>query len=143
MAYNFHLFLRTTMRSFINTGNTHARLKHKRLVFVLLFYCVWPWWTLFTGLCFWLDDFLFPAYRQQPVEKPLFILGNFRSGSTFLHRLLARDKENFTSLRTWDIFITPSITQRKIAELFAKVDSHFGGPLRKLMIAIDRCSLGR
>jgi omega-hydroxy-beta-dihydromenaquinone-9 sulfotransferase len=143
MPYNSHLFLRTAMRSFINTSNTHARLKHKRLIFVLLFYCVWPWWTLFTGLCFWLDDFLFPLYRQQPVEKPLFILGNFRSGSTFLHRLLSRDKENFTSLRTWDIFITPSITQRKIAELFAKADSHFGNSLRKLIAAIDEHSLGR
>ena len=143
MPYNFHLFLRTAMRSFINTSNTHARLKCKRLIFVLLFYCVWPWWTLFTGLCFWLDDFLFPAYRRQPVEKPLFILGNFRSGSTFLHRLLSRDKENFTSLRTWDIFITPSITQRKIADLFAWVDSHFGSPLHQLIVAMDRRSLGR
>ena len=143
MPYNIHLFLRTAVRSFINTDNTHARLERKRLVFILLFYSVWPWWELFTGLCFWLDDILFPAYRQQPVDSPLFILGNFRSGSTFLHRLLSRDKENFTSLRTWDIFITPSITQRKIAELFAKIDSHFGGPLRKLMIAIDRRSLGR
>ena len=143
MPYNFHLFWRTAVRSFINTSNTRAQLKGQRLTFVLLFYCVWPWWALFTGLCFWLDDFLFPAYRQQPVEKPLFILGNFRSGSTFLHRLLSRDKENFTSLRTWDIFITPSITQRKIAGLFTKVDSHFGNSLRKLITALDRLSLGR
>jgi len=143
MPYNIHLFLRTAVRSFINTDNTHARLEHKRLVFILLFYSVWPCWALFTGLCFWLDDLLFPAYRQQPVDSPLFILGNFRSGSTFLHRLLSRDKGNFTSLRTWDIFITPSIAQRKIARLFAEIDSHFGDPLRKLMIAIDRRSLGR
>ncbi len=143
MPYNFHLFWRTAVRSFINTDNTHARLERKRLVFILLFYSVWPCWALFTGLCFWLDDLIFPAYRQQPVDSPLFILGNFRSGSTFLHRLLSRDKENFTSLRTWDIFITPSITQRKIAGLFAEVDLHFGSPLRKLMIAMDRRSLGR
>jgi len=143
MPYNLHLFWRTALRSFINNGHTHARLERKRVIFVLLFYTVWPWWAFFTSLCFRLDDFLFPAYRQQPVDKPLFILGNFRSGSTFLHRLLARDKENFTSLRTWDIFITPSITQRKIAGLFARIDVFFGNPLRQWIAAVDNCSLGR
>jgi hypothetical protein len=143
MLYNFYLFWRTSLRSFIYTSNTHARLEHKRLIFLLLFFSIWPWWAFFTALCFWLDDFLFPAYRQQPVTRPLFILGNFRSGSTFLHRLLSRDKENFTSLRTWDIFITPSITQRKIAKLVARIDLQFGKPLRKLIITIDRSSLGR
>jgi len=143
MPYNFHLFWRTAARSFINAGNTHARLKRKRLMFVLLFYSVWPLWELFTGFCFRLDDLLFPAYRQQSIDKPLFILGNFRSGSTFLHRVLSRDKENFTSLRTWDIFITPSITQRRIAWFFAALDARLGGPLRKLITALDRRSLGR
>ena len=143
MPHNFRLFWRTTVRSFINTRNTHGQLKGRRIFFVLLFYTVWPVWELFTGLCFRLDDLFFPAYRQQVVDKPLFILGNFRSGSTFLHRLLSNDKDNFTSLRTWDIFVTPSITQRKIAGIFAKIDSSFGSPLRRLIVGMDQRSLGR
>ena len=143
MPYNFRLFWQTATRSFINTNNTHGRLERRRLIFVLLFFSVWPWWALFTGLCFWLDEILFPDFRNQPIEKPLFILGNFRSGSTFLHRLLSRDEENFISLRTWDIFITPSITQRKIAGLLSKLDSHVGYPLHKLIKTIDRHTLYR
>ena len=47
---------------------------------------------------FWLDDILFPAYKEHVIEKPLFILGNLRSGTTFLHRLLSRESTTFTSL---------------------------------------------
>jgi hypothetical protein len=143
MTYNLHLFWRMAVRSFIGAAGTHGQLKRKRVVFLLLFYAVWPAWTVFTWLCFGLDDLIFPGYKQQPVEKPLFILGNFRSGSTFLHRLLSRDEQTFTSLRTWDIFITPSITQRKISAFVARIDQNFGGHLHRLLTNIDQRSLGQ
>lgn len=143
MTYNFRLFWRMAVRSFIGTRETHGRLTRKRLFFVLLFYSVWPAWAVFTGLCFWLDDLLFAGYKRQPLEKPLFIIGNFRSGSTFLHRLLSRDERLFTSLRTWDIFITPTITQRKISAFVARVDRALGSPLKRLLVAIDNRSLGK
>jgi hypothetical protein len=131
------------LRSFVGTQNTHGRLTRKRLFFVLLFYSVWPAWTLFTWACFLLDDLLFPAYKRQPVEKPLFIIGNYRSGSTFLHRLLSRDNETFTSLRTWEIFITPSITQRLISRFIGRVDQALGAPLKRFMVGIDQRGLGK
>ncbi len=143
MNYNFRLFWRMAVRSFIGTRETHGRLTRKRLFFVLLFYSVWPAWALFTGLCFWLDDLLFAGYKHQPLEKPLFIIGNFRSGSTFLHRLLSRDDRLFTSLRTWDIFITPTITQRKISAFIAQIDRALGSPLKRLLVNIDNRSLGK
>ncbi len=143
MNYNFRLFWRMTVRSFLGASKTHGRLTRKRLLFLLLFYSVWPAWAVFTGFCFWLDDLLFPGYKNQPVEKPLFIIGNFRSGSTFLHRLLARDARVFTSMRTWDIFITPSITQRKISAWVARLDRALGSPLKRLLVKIDNRSLGK
>jgi len=143
MNYNFKLFWRMALRSFVRTRGTHGQLTRKRLFFVLLFYSVWPAWAVFTGLCFWLDDILFPDHKTQPVDKPLFIIGNFRSGSTFLHRLLSRDDGTFTSLRTWDIFITPTITQRKIAAFFARMDRALGGHLKRLLFNLDKRSLGQ
>jgi hypothetical protein len=110
---------------------------------LFIFYTIWPVWTLFTWLCFLLDDLLFPGYKKQPVEKPLFILGNFRSGSTFLHRLLSRDSATFTSLRTWDIFLMPSITQRKLFRGLAAIDRVFGSPLVRALKGIDQRSLGQ
>ena len=143
MMYNFRLFWRLARRSFFQSNGTYGKLTRKRFVFLLLFYSVWPGWAIFTWLCFHLDDLIFPAYKQQPLEKPLFILGNFRSGSTFLHRLLSRDSATFTSLRTWDIFLMPSITQRMIFRGLARIDRVFGSPLVKMLKSIDQRSLGQ
>jgi len=102
MTYNFWLFWRTFYRSFFQP-NALARLTRKRLIFLILFYLIWPVGSLIHWCCFLLDDIFFPGHKTQPIDKPLFILGNLRSGSTFLHRLLSRDSDTFTSLTTWDI----------------------------------------
>ncbi|HRQ33450.1 MAG TPA: hypothetical protein PLM89_10165, partial [Anaerolineales bacterium] len=105
MHYNLRLFWRTFYRSFFASKDSPAPLNRRRLLFLIFFYAVWPLGSLFHWFCFWLDDVLFPAHKTHPVEKPLFIIGNLRSGSTFLHRLLSRDS-TFTSLTTWDIYLT-------------------------------------
>jgi hypothetical protein len=143
MTYNFRLFWRMAVHSLFRSKQTYGKLTRKRITFLLIFYTIWPPWSLFTWFCLFLDDLLFPAYKQQPVEKPLFILGNFRSGSTFLHRLLSRDTDMFTSLRTWDIFLMPSITQRKLFRALAKIDHVFGSPLVKALKSLDQRSLGQ
>lgn len=143
MTYNFRLFWRVAYRSFFRSKNTPARLTRKRLIFLLLFYLVWPIGSVFMWLSFLLDDIIFPAYKKHPIDKPLFILGNFRSGSTFLHRLLSRDTENFTSLTTWDIYLSPSITIKKIIQAIGRVDRLFGSPLKRAALAFDRRSLGQ
>ncbi|HKJ37874.1 MAG TPA: sulfotransferase, partial [Anaerolineales bacterium] len=93
--------------------------------------------------CFFLDDIFFPGHKTQVIEKPLFILGNLRSGSTFLHRLLSRDDETFTSLTTWDIYLTPSVTQKKITQLVARIDNKLGGHLHRALHAFDDATLGK
>ena len=143
MHYNFRLFWRTTYRSFFASKNTPARLTRKRIILLALFYLVWPIGSLIHWFCFFLDDIFFPAYKNQPIEKPLFILGNLRSGSTFLHRLLSRDSETFTSLTTWDIYLTPSVTQKKITQFFARIDNKLGGHLHRALHAFDRATLGK
>jgi len=137
MTYNFSLFWRMSVRSIFRSANTHGALTRKRIIFLLLFYTFWPPMVIFTWACLLLDDVLFPAYRRQPVERPLFILGNFRSGSTFLHRLLARDSTTFTGLRTWDIFLMPSITQRRLFHALGRVDAWLGGPVMRLLRRFD------
>ncbi|MBL8090843.1 MAG: sulfotransferase [Anaerolineales bacterium] len=144
MRYNFRLFWRTFYRSFFDNKNTPARLTRKRFLFLLLFYTVWPLGALMHWFFFWLDDILFPAHKTHVVEKPLFILGNLRSGSTFLQRLLSRDEETFTSLTTWDIYLTPSVTQKKITQLVSRFDKKFlGGILHKWLYAFDKATLGK
>ena len=143
MHYNLRLFWRTFYRSFFGANNTPARLTRKRIIFITFFYLVWPLGSLMHWFFFFLDDILFPAHKTQPIEKPLFIIGNLRSGSTFLHRLLSRDTETFTSLTTWDIYLTPSVTQKKITQFFSKLDKKLGGHVHRLLYAFDRRTLGK
>jgi hypothetical protein len=143
MKYNFPLFWRTLYRSFFDSKNTTARLTRKRFIFLALFVIVWPIGMLIHWFCFWLDDIFFPDYKNHPIEKPLFILGNLRSGSTFLHRLLSRDTETFTSLTTWDIYLTPSVIQKKFTQLVARIDKkYFNNFLHRALFAFDRRTLG-
>jgi hypothetical protein len=143
MHYNFRLFWRTAYRSFFASKNTPAQLTRKRLIFLLFFYAVWPLGTLVHWFCFFLDDIFFPGHKTQPIEKPLFIVGNLRSGSTFLHRLLSRDSETFTSLTIWDIYLTPSVTQKKITQFFSRLDNKLGGHVHRWLHAFDRRTLGK
>lgn len=86
---------------------------------------------------FLLDDLLFGRYRQIDVKAPLFIVGPPRSGTTFLHRLLARDP-SFTSIRLWEILSAPSIFQKKAFLLAGKLDSLLGGPAARATKAFER-----
>jgi len=143
MTYNFRLLWRTTYRSFFAAKNSPARLTRKRILFLLMFYTIWPIGSLVHWICFFLDDIFFPGHKTQAIEKPLFIIGNLRSGSTFLHRLLSRDTVAFTSLTTWDIYLTPSVTQKKITKFFSKLDNKWGGHVHRLLHAFDERTLGK
>ncbi|MEJ2663054.1 MAG: sulfotransferase [Spirochaetia bacterium] len=90
-----------------------------------------------------LDHIFFPRFRKQKIQKPLFIIGNFRSGTTFLHRLLARDLETFTCLQTWEIYMAPSISQRKFFRGIMIVDGWFGGFIRRRIQGFEQRVLGQ
>lgn len=86
---------------------------------------------------FLIDELLFPEYRDRKIETPVFIVGNPRSGTTFLQRLMARDAENFTCLKMWEILFAPSITQRKVVWSLADVDRIIGHPIKKIVDWIE------
>jgi omega-hydroxy-beta-dihydromenaquinone-9 sulfotransferase len=144
MTFNFRLFWRMAVRSFnCSAKNAGSPLTCKRLTFLLLFFVIWPVLAGCTWICFLLDDLFFPGYRKQPIEKPLFILSNFRSGSTMVQRVLARDQNTFTTLRTCDIFLMPSITQRCLLRFLARADALFGNFLMKAARKFDSALLGK
>lgn len=69
-----------------------------------------PLFLLFTHFTLFLDRIFFPQYRQVEIKNPVFIIGNPRSGTSFLHGLLTQTEE-FVSFKTWEIFF-PSLTAR-------------------------------
>lgn len=67
----------------------------------------------FIALCWSLDEVLFPSYRQLNIPTPVFIVAQPRSATTFLHRTLASDEQNFFSIRLLE-WRYPSILLQKL-----------------------------
>lgn len=137
MPFNFRHALEYVYYSFFKAKNTPARLSGKRVLFLVGLFLLYPFWHLYLRLGVYLDEILFPAYRQQKIESPIFIVGNFRSGTTFLHHLLLSDRDA-TALKTWEIYFAPSITYRKVFLAVIKVSRLIGSPVRWLVRQINK-----
>jgi len=85
---------------------------------------------------FLLDFFLFPGVAAQPLENSVHILGNPRSGTTYLHSLLLLDEERFVSLTLYDI-IFPAVSIRNGIEFFGRIDQKIGSPCEKVLRRLD------
>ena len=59
-----------------------------------------------------LDRLVFPRYKDEPLDRPIFIIGNPRSGTTFLHRFLLSNG-GLSAFELWEMLF-PAITARKL-----------------------------
>lgn len=116
---------------------TFARFTLKRFGALLILIPL----LLFLQICHWLgfllDEIFFRRYRIIQVRTPVFILGLPRSGTTFLHKILARDTENFTAMKLWEMLLAPSITERKLLMTLAAIDRRLGGLGYRLIRVLD------
>ncbi len=118
-----------------------GRSSLQRLLVMVLF---WPLFLLvqaINGLGLLLDYLLFPDFRRVKVCEPLFVVGVPRSGTTFLHRLLAMD-ERFSTTALWELLFAPSITQRYFWTAIACLDGWVGRPAGRLLLWTERRLLG-
>jgi hypothetical protein len=84
-----------------------------------------------------LDDVLFPGWRDQPIEEPVFIFANARSGTTLLHRLMSLDEERFTYSRLYETLFHAVCVHRVIDAVAAADQTIGGGVLRRVVDEID------
>jgi hypothetical protein len=140
MVFNFKLLSRLAYRALFTTRNTNTRLTPKRIFVLLLLAFLYGVVEITNWLGFFLDSFLFRGYRDQAIREPVFIVGVPRSGTTFLHRLLARDEEQFTSMKFWEILFAPSIIQKKFYNTIGALDALCGSPLYRLIRALEKRS---
>ncbi|MEA3345072.1 MAG: sulfotransferase [Chloroflexota bacterium] len=138
MPFNFRKFVKFIYISLFKSKGTNYRLTPKRIGWLMLLLTLFPLLELVTWFGFLLDDIFFREYRQERIEQPFFIIGNPRSGTTFLHRLLAKDEETFTSMQMWEILFAPSVTQRKIVQALAALDRWLGSPMRRLVAKLEQ-----
>lgn len=123
----FRLLLRLIGRSFLQTRGTGAPLTIRRASIMVPFLMGFVLLQLMHRLTLLADEILFPGYRKVRVRKPVFVVGVHRSGTTFLHHLLAEDREQFTSFTLWELLFAPSILERKFWRLVGRVDALLGG----------------
>lgn len=136
--FNFKLLFQCWYHAFFKSKGTVGRLTWKRikkLAFSNLVIYFPP--LLPAMISFALDNILYPQFRTQQVKEPFFVIGNFRSGSTLLQRLLAQDQKNFLAFKTWEFMYAPSILQRRFFRKYLSLEQHIGSPVRRIMDWID------
>ncbi|RDH79820.1 sulfotransferase [Mycolicibacterium moriokaense] len=94
-----------------------------------------PALALLHTVTFPLDAVVFPSLRRTEVRKPVFVVGHARSGTTYLHRLMANDPQ-FSYVLLWEMFF-PSLIEKKVLRAVLRADRRLGGRLRRRIDALD------
>jgi len=136
MPFNFRLYLIDFYYSLFRSKGTPARLSRKRVFLLLFLFFCFPLWNLYIRIGYALDKLFFPQYKENQSPDPIFIIGNYRSGSTFFHRLLLRD-EQFTCLKAWEIYFAPALVHRSLIRSILKVSKLVGSPIQKAVASFD------
>ena len=87
-------------------------LRHKRYIFFVTFFFLFPLYIIINRLFLFLDYIVFSNFQKKEIKNPILIMGFNRSGTTFFHHLLSKSQQ-FTTSTTWD-FIIPSMSLKKI-----------------------------
>lgn len=92
---------------------------------------------IWLSICLALDYVFFPGFRRTAVKSPVFIIGNPRSGTSHLFRLMAVDEERFCSFTLLEILF-PALTQRACFSVLRRIDPYLGRPFRRLRERLER-----
>ena len=138
MYFDFPAFLRYNFKSFFMSKGKNYHLTLKRFLILFIWLLLFIPIEIIYHFFLLLDEILFPRYRKTEIKSPVFIIGNPRSGTTFLHRLMDKDKEHFTSFTVWELIFAPSITQRKLIWGLIGFAKLIGAPVKKVISRLNR-----
>ncbi len=127
--------LRLLYLSFFTRKDLPSR-RRTSVGFCLKFFALFSLFELFNAVCLLLDEVLFPAWRRARIEEPIFVIGNPRSGTTILHRVMAVDEQRFFCFRTWEI-VFPSVLQKKVVSAIGRLDRLTGNRLRAFLLRAE------
>jgi hypothetical protein len=142
LVHSYKTYFRLLWKTFFRSKGTHARLTPKRFavmlgIFPVLFVVQTVHWVGFI-----LDEIFFGGYREVEVREPLFIVGVPRSGTTYLHRVLARDADRFVVFTLWELLFAPSVAERKFWLGLTRLDGLVGAPFARLLRWVERGAFG-
>ena len=135
-------YLKEAIRSYFRFSKSSAgRLSLRRFLLVTFFYLLFFPWLITNSICLACDP-LFFRFRKIVVKSPLFIVGVPRSGTTFLFRLMALDREQFTTMPLWELVLAPSLIQKFLFRGLATADRWLGGLGKRLIRWAERLLFG-
>ena len=88
-------------------------------------------WQVLNGLGLLLDEIFFRGYRRVRIERPLFVIGPPRTGTTHLHHVLSTNPDT-TTFRTWECLFGVSVTARYLAIGLGRLHRGLGSPFARL-----------
>ena len=98
-----------------------AYMKKGKIAETLFYSILFPLINLFMRFLFSIDPLFYPSISDTAVDRPLIILGHYRSGTTYLQKLIAESGTvSYSTLRT---LLFPSLTMMKIFTPLASVFS--------------------
>ncbi|MEL7161793.1 MAG: sulfotransferase [Bacteroidota bacterium] len=109
----------------------------RRILVVMLVLPLFGCCLLVNRLALLLDRLLFPSFRRQAVNEPVFIVAPPRSGTAYLFRALAEAGETYTCLRLWEIVFAPAICQKYLLLALRRWDRRVGSPLKKWIVRFE------
>lgn len=133
--HSYQLHLTWWLLAFSKTERKTSPIGLARLCFLCLLFPLFLWLQTVHWFGFFIDSVCFRSYRNIEVKAPVFITGIPRSGTTFLHRTLAVDQAQFTSISTWEAILAPSIFERKCIHTLQWFDRKIGGLFGRLLQA--------
>lgn len=78
-----------------------------------------------------IDELAYRGYRDQKVERPVFVFANPRSGTTLAHRLISMDDEVFTTVKLYQTIFPAVSATRVFKRLVALSQTRVGAGLRR------------
>lgn len=136
-------FFRLAYRTYFDSQGTAARLTLKRFFIMSLFLPMFLVVQLFHFIGLALDNIFFRGFHKVQVKEPLFIVGVPRSGTTYLHGVMAKDTERTTTFRLWELVLAPAIIEKKFWIGLSKLDRRLGSPLKRLISSLERLVTNR
>ena len=137
-AFSFSNFAKFTYAAFLRSKSANSHLSLKRILYLVLFHLFFALLEAVVWIGFGLDEVFYEAYRGKTIKEPVFIVGNPRSGTTFLQRLLAKDRKNFSCMKMWEILFAPAVSLRNMVRLLTILDRRLGSPLYNCLSALER-----
>ncbi len=141
----YWFFFSTLLHELSNDGRKQFKWSSYRASVLLATFVMVPLLMVWNHAGLLIDDFIFPAWAFESVEKPLFIVGNARSGTTWFHRLLveADDSTIFTSMRTWEIVFAQSTAWKVLFLTLYNADKKFcRGLFFRILQTVDDVAFG-